>query len=217
MKSGGNILRDNLVIESYGEFVLRQGHGNLVERNIFLGGQVKGAGGVRLTSNDHIVRNNYFQGLRSSDDDGQSAIRLMNGVPNSPDHKHFQVNNAIIENNTIVDSQVMTVGFASDKERTVPPANIKFNGNVIIKPLGNLPFEVKSTAKGIESKNNVIVKDGTKVKHKITQTGFNIVDGTINKSPTGLLYFDSLNKAKLSSTKYLTPVNRSDVGVNWYE
>src|SRR5690606_36955567 len=37
IKSGGNIVRENLVLEAQGAFVLRHGNGNLVERNIFLG------------------------------------------------------------------------------------------------------------------------------------------------------------------------------------
>jgi len=37
VKSGGNIIRGNMVVESQGAIVLRHGNGNLVERNIFLG------------------------------------------------------------------------------------------------------------------------------------------------------------------------------------
>src|SRR3546814_8972840 len=40
VKSGGNIVRENLVLASQGAFVLRHGNGNLVERNIFFGKEI---------------------------------------------------------------------------------------------------------------------------------------------------------------------------------
>src|SRR3546814_10947255 len=56
VKSGGNIVRENLVLASPGAFVLRHGNGNLVERNIFFGKGVPDPGGVRIINRDQTVR-----------------------------------------------------------------------------------------------------------------------------------------------------------------
>ena len=56
IKSGGNVVRENLVLESQGAFVLRHGNGNLVERNIFFGNNAPDTGGVRVINRDQIVR-----------------------------------------------------------------------------------------------------------------------------------------------------------------
>src|SRR5690606_34409539 len=107
IKSGGNILRENLVIEAQGAFVLRHGNGNLVERNIFLGKGVADTGGVRVINRDQTVRDNYFEGLAGTS--FKSAISVMNGVPNSVVNRYHQVAGARIANNSIIDSARITL------------------------------------------------------------------------------------------------------------
>ncbi len=179
-----------VIIESFGEFVMRQGHGNLVERNISLGGHVEGTGGVRLTSNDHIIRGNYFEGLGSKvgssqsaklgNIDNQSAIRLMNGVPNSPDQKHFQVTNAIIN------------------------------------PQGSVPFAVKSDDSGITSSENVIVYSDKVKNNNTPPVGFSITEGIVNTTDDGLRYLNAKSWDSAGAAKNLKPVKSSKVGVAWY-
>ncbi|MGH6633696.1 MAG: polysaccharide lyase 6 family protein, partial [Sphingopyxis sp.] len=100
IKSGGNIIRENLLLEAQGAIVLRHGNGNLVERNIFLGKGVPDTGGVRVINRDQIVRGNYFEGLAGTS--FKSAISVMNGVPNSVINRYHQVANARIEGNSII-------------------------------------------------------------------------------------------------------------------
>ncbi|KKN07000.1 hypothetical protein LCGC14_1071630, partial [marine sediment metagenome] len=63
VKSGKNILRNNVFYEARGTLTLRHGNGNLIEENIFIGNGVDHTGGIRVINKDQIVRNNYLQGL----------------------------------------------------------------------------------------------------------------------------------------------------------
>src|SRR3546814_10669881 len=74
VKSGGNIVRENLVLASQGAFVLRHGNGNLVERNIFFGKGVPDTGGVRIINRDQTVRDNYFEGLAGRSEEHTSEL-----------------------------------------------------------------------------------------------------------------------------------------------
>ncbi|MDC6636593.1 hypothetical protein OEZ81_27000, partial [Leclercia adecarboxylata] len=53
-KSGGNIYRGNVFQDSRGSLVLRHGHGNRVERNVFLGhGKAHTGGGRWMQRHQH--------------------------------------------------------------------------------------------------------------------------------------------------------------------
>src|SRR5690606_7963466 len=54
IKSGANIIRNNLIFESKGAVVLRHGNKNIVEGNVFLGNGVDHTGGIRvIRSEEH--------------------------------------------------------------------------------------------------------------------------------------------------------------------
>ena len=116
-KSGKNILRGNVFFESSGTLTLRHGDGNLVEKNVFIGNGKDHTGGIRVINRDQIVRDNYMEGLRG--DGFASALTIMNGVPNSPANRYVEVENATIENNSVVDSARITFGAGADAERSV--------------------------------------------------------------------------------------------------
>ena len=101
-KSANNIYRDNLFLESKGSLVLRHGNNTLVERNVFLGNNVKSTGGIRIINENHIIRNNLMIGIQGSD--FRDTIVLMNGVKNSPLNRYHQLKNVNIQNNTVIRS-----------------------------------------------------------------------------------------------------------------
>ncbi len=88
-KSSGNRYERNTFIKCAGSLTLRHGNRCVVTRNIFLGEQKSRTGGIRIIGEDHLVTNNYLEGLTG--DDSRSAISFMNGVPNSPLNEYFQV------------------------------------------------------------------------------------------------------------------------------
>ena len=129
-KSGENVYRYNTFLESQGALTLRHGNRAVVEYNFFLGNGRPGTGGVRVIGEDHLVRHNYFANLQG--DSSRAALPIMNGIPDSPLNRYFQVKNAHIANNTFVDTRVtMLYGLGMDSEKSLPPQGVSFVDNVV--------------------------------------------------------------------------------------
>ena len=210
VKSGGNILRENLILSSQGAFVLRHGNGNLVERNIFLGGNVPDSGGVRIINRDQIVRDNYFEGLAGKD--LKSAISVMNGVPDSVINRYHQVANALIERNSIIDSARIAFAAGADAERSAPPIDSRFQHNLIAGANGADPFRADGDIAGIALAGNVQAK----VASPLLTSGVEQRDIELIRAPNGLLYPADPALAQVGAPRDLTPVKREDVGASWY-
>lgn len=60
-KSKGNIYTNNTFRRCRGSLVLRHGSEATVDGNYFLGEDVDGTGGIRITDSDHSITNNYIQ------------------------------------------------------------------------------------------------------------------------------------------------------------
>ncbi len=133
-KSGFNIYRYNTFRNNDGCLTLRHGNDCEVYGNFFLG-ENKSSGGVRIIGERHKVFNNYFEGLKG--DGYRSAICIMNGVPDSPLNRYFQVIEAEVAFNTIVNCKVpITIGAGKDSEKTLPPKDCKI-ANVIMDDIYN--------------------------------------------------------------------------------
>jgi poly(beta-D-mannuronate) lyase len=65
-KSRNNVYRRNTFRRCRGALVLRHGAGALVEGNFFLGEGAADSGGIRIIDQDHVVINNYMEGLRGT-------------------------------------------------------------------------------------------------------------------------------------------------------
>ncbi len=129
-KSCENIYRYNTFLHCEGTLTLRHGNRCSVYGNFFFGNLDKNCGGIRLIGEDHKVYNNYLQNLRGSG--FRSAICLTNGVPNSPLNRYFQVKNADISNNTIVNCKYpFTFGAGKSSELSLPPQNTSMINNVV--------------------------------------------------------------------------------------
>lgn len=122
-KSCGNVYRRNTFLEVSGTLTLRHGNRCRVEENAFLGNHAKGCGGIRIIGEDHVVTGNYLEALDG--DKERSAICLMAGIPDSPENGYFQVKNARLINNIVVDCKSPFVfSFAGDKKATLAPENV---------------------------------------------------------------------------------------------
>jgi len=210
IKSGGNIIRENLVLEAQGAFVLRHGNGNLVERNIFLGKGVADTGGVRVINRDQIVRGNYFEGLAGTS--FKSAISVMNGVPNSVINRYHQVANARIEGNSIIDSARITLAAGADAERSAAPIASKFERNLIVGAKGQDPFRTEGEIGGIALAGNVEAK----VTKPLLAAGVEQRDVTLERAANGLLYPVDPALVAVGAPRDLKPLKRAEVGAPWY-
>jgi poly(beta-D-mannuronate) lyase len=210
IKSGGNIIRENLVLEAQGAIVLRHGNGNLVERNIFFGKGVPDTGGVRVINRDQTVRDNYFEGLAGSS--FKSAITVMNGVPNSVINRYHQVANARIEGNSLIDVARITLAAGADAERSAPPTDSKFERNLIVGAEGQDPLRAEGEIGGIAMAGNVEAK----VAKPLLGAGVEQREVKLERAANGLLYPTDPALAAVGAPRDLKPMTRGEVGASWY-
>ncbi|MEM1115409.1 MAG: chondroitinase-B domain-containing protein [Bacteroidota bacterium] len=129
-KSNGNVYRSNTFRRAQGTLTLRHGNDCLVEGNFFLGEGVSGTGGVRIIGEDHRVVNNYFLGLRGT---GYSApLSMVQGVPNSPLNRYFQVKRPLVAHNTFVNTdRTFVIGVGNSSDQSLPPEDITVVNNAV--------------------------------------------------------------------------------------
>ncbi len=206
-KSGANTYRGNVFFESSGTLTLRHGDGNLVENNVFMGNGKDHTGGIRVINRDQTIRNNYMEGLRGTG--FSSALTVMNGVPNSPVNRYVQVDNAVIENNSVVDSRRITFAAGADKERSAPPVNSKFSSN-LLNGFGDGTFiKVQDDISGIRFADNQL----TAGNMEKSVAGIAAMPATLSRADNGLLYPEGLT---VGASRDLKPVTRDQVGITWY-
>jgi poly(beta-D-mannuronate) lyase len=86
---------------------LRHGRGCRVEGNVFLGNNIAGTGGIRVTNEDHMIVNNHLQALAgAAGTDYQAGLALMDGTTpttTNPDlsGSYVQVKNVLLAHNTL--------------------------------------------------------------------------------------------------------------------
>ncbi|MEO9521510.1 polysaccharide lyase 6 family protein [Parasphingorhabdus sp.] len=206
-KAGKNIFRGNVFFESSGTLTLRHGDGNLVENNVFFGNGKDHTGGIRVINQDQTIRNNYMEGLRGTG--FASALTVMNGVPNSPVNRYVQVNNAVVENNSVVDSTRITFNAGADTERSAAPVNSKFLNNMLGGVASGMFVKIQDDISGIAFTGNVLT-NGT-----IEQPVDGISEQTTGlvRADNGLLYPEDV---RVGASRDLKPVTRDQVGVSWY-
>jgi poly(beta-D-mannuronate) lyase len=213
-KSGGNIYRGNVFFRSRGALVLRHGDGNLVENNIFLGGNEPHTGGIRVINRRQTVRNNYLEGLAG--DGFASALTVMYGVPNSPANRYVQVDGAVIENNTIVNARSIFLGAGMDQERSAAPIDSRMSRNLIVNDDGHDPLRTLGDLTGIAFVDNV-QSPGTSAgfpkgvqARKVKMIRIEMPHG----EPGLLIPADDVEG--VGARRDLRPIAREKVGVAWY-
>jgi len=125
-KSCENIYRCNTFRECGGMFTLRHGNRCRVEANFFLGNGKRGSGGIRVIGEDHVVINNYIEGVE------EGGFWITSGIPDSPLNGYFQARNCLIAFNTVVDSRGPAIDLAAGlgrSRRTLLPENITVANN----------------------------------------------------------------------------------------
>ncbi|MGJ8679342.1 chondroitinase-B domain-containing protein [Paraglaciecola sp.] len=209
-KSGKNKILNNVFFESRGTLTLRHGNGNLVEGNVFFGNGVDHTGGIRVINKDQVIRNNYMEGLTGYR--FGSGFTIMNGVPNSKINRYHQVDNALIENNSIVNVDHIHFAAGSDAERSAAPVNSKFQNNLVIHDKDTDGISIFDDISGIQFDGNIVSQQ---TKPKI-ESGFTPTQVTMKRADNGLLYpVDSALKNAGASAD-LTLVKKSEIGASYY-
>lgn len=209
-KSGGNIFKGNVFYESRGTLTLRHGHGNVVEENVFFGNGVDHTGGIRVINKKQTIRNNYLEGLMGYRFGG--ALVVMNGVPNSPINRYDPVEDALIENNTLVNSAHIQLAVGSDVERSAVPVRTQFKNNLIFNENNHDIFTVYDDISGISFKGNIL----NRVADPKISKGFSSQKVKLKRDKNGLLYPASSSLKGVGASRSLKPVAKEETGTTWY-
>jgi poly(beta-D-mannuronate) lyase len=209
-KSGGNVFRGNVFFESRGTLTLRHGNGNLVENNIFFGNGADHTGGIRLINKRQTIRNNYLQGLTGTR--FGSPLTVMNGVPDSPINRYHQVEDSVIENNTLIDVAHIELAAGSDEERSAVPKTTRFANNLIYNRHGEDIFTVHDDISGIEFENNIL----NEVEDLKIDRGFTSRKIELKQLPNGLMIATNEDLEGIGASPGLKVLDRNEAGVSWY-
>lgn len=212
-KSCQNTFVNNSFFECQGTLTMRHGNETLVEHNYFIGNGKVNTGGIRVINERQTVNNNYCQGLTGYRFRG--ALVVMNGVPNSPKNRYFQVKDSKVSNNLIVDCDHIQLCAGSDEERSAVPVNSEVTNNIIYNTQKDKLFTVYDDISGIRFDDNILSENiqppknnGVKVeegfiKQKLEWTE---KDGLI-RSATHPLIGPTINRPR---------PNETNTGVDWY-
>lgn len=209
-KSGNNIIRGNVFFESRGTLTLRHGNDNLVENNVFFGNGVDHTGGIRVINKRQTIRNNYMEGLTGHRFGG--AFVIMNGVPNSPINRYHQVEDTLIENNSIIDASHIELAGGSDEERSAVPLTTRFANNLIYNANGKDPFTIHDDISGIEFEGNV---QNELAKFKIDR-GFTSQKVKLERQSNGLLVPAGGALKGIGADPDLKVLDKAATGPDWY-
>lgn len=209
-KSGGNVFKGNMFYESRGTLTLRHGHGNVLEENVFFGNGADHTGGLRVINKRQTIRNNYLEGLTGYRLGG--ALVVMNGVPNSPINRYDGVEDALIENNTLVNNDHIQLAAGSDAERSAVPVNSQFNKNLIYNDNGEDIFTLYDDVSGINFDGNVL----NQVNDPRVSRGFSSQNVTLQRERNGLLYPTAKTLAGVGVPRGMTLIAKNESGVDWY-
>jgi poly(beta-D-mannuronate) lyase len=141
-----------------------------------------------------------------------SALTVMNGVPDSPINRYHQVEDSVIENNTIIDSAHIELAAGSDAERSAVPITTVFRNNLVYNRDGKDIITVHDDVTGIEFAGNVL----NAVEHPVIERGFSSRAVALEELPTGLMRPADPELADVGASADLAVLDRDVTGVDWY-
>lgn len=137
-KSKGNSITNNTFRRCRGSLVLRHGSNATVDGNVFLGENVDGTGGIRITDSNHNITNNYIQDCITVQDQAKwnNGITFIGGSANADvactsddvSNGYQKSENINVSNNTLVNTNA-PLFYNTDKGSTDPTGTV--NNNLI--------------------------------------------------------------------------------------
>lgn len=130
-KSGENIYYKNTMTNCEGTLTLRHGNKCYVYKNKFDQKKKPNSGGVRVTGEGHIVKDNLFKDINGN---GTTRVGLSinNGVPKTAINGYYQVKDTQVVNNIFIDcSDDFAVGVKVKSECTLTPVSTVISNNTL--------------------------------------------------------------------------------------
>ena len=180
VKSCDNIIRHNTFRSSYGTLSLRHGNRNHIEGNYFFGeGKPNGTytnssggtsitytGGIRIYGTDHVIVNNYFEGLKGTKWDAPITLTQGDAIDGSSTNwsKHFRAERVTIAYNTLVDNvHGIEIGFDNNNNYSKGLKDITIANNLVTGSENSLVAYIDGNTQGSEItwSNNLMFPTGT--------------------------------------------------------
>ncbi len=207
VKSCDNIVRHNTFRSSYGTVSLRHGNRNRIEGNYFFGngkdvgtspsGSTLYTGGIRIYGTDHLIINNYMDGLNGTKWDAPITLTLGDAIDgqSSSLSKHFRAERVTIAYNTLVNnSHGIEIGFDNNDNYKKDLKDIIIANNLITGSENSLVEIVDvSNDQGNEIfwSNNLLYPNGSAtILDGATST---IFDATMVVTENPYIIFDNAN------------------------
>jgi poly(beta-D-mannuronate) lyase len=211
-KSCENVYRGNTFLDCAGTLTLRHGNRCVAEENFFLGHHKKGSGGIRVIGEDHVIVNNYIDGVT------QGGFWVTAGISDSELQGYFQARNCLIAFNTVVDSAgpclQLDAGMGTSR-RTLLPENITVATNLFAPGKGGSLFKGTEGA-GWKWLGNVSAGVPTQ------RAGVHATDQALTRTANGLLRADAKEPLRAgvnlsAATTARRPLTAGEVGPSWMQ
>ncbi len=212
-KSCQNTYKNNTFYECKGTLTMRHGNETVVENNYFFGNGKANTGGIRIINETQTVNNNYLEGLTGTR--FRSAFAIMNGVPNSPINRYFQVKDSKASNNILIDCDNIQFCAGSDSERSAVPVNTEMVNNIFYNTSKDDVFTVYDDISGIDFQGNILSPNTIDLanKGKAITKGFDKKEITFNRVD-GVLRPEGYDSVGPKSDKERPTADNT--GVSWY-
>lgn len=208
VKSCDNTIRHNTFKASYGTLSLRHGNRNRVEGNYFFGndkaigsspaGSTLYTGGIRIYGTDHMIINNYMEGLNGTRWDAPITLTQGDAIDgqSSSLSKHFRAERVTIAYNTLVNnSNGIEIGFDNNGNYNKDLEDITIANNLITGSKNSLVAIVDSDndqGDRITWLNNLMYPTGdATLLTGATSTSFDAT--AVNNENPHLVFDDALN------------------------
>lgn len=196
VKSGGNTIRYNTLRDTLGSITLRNGSGNKVIGNVFIGDRLPGTLGIRVMGAGHTIADNVLQEVGGAT--GAIALNCGHADAAQREAANAPVIDVVIERNTIVgvDGPAInaTVGCGT-LDRTVKPRGLSVIDNVV-------SGEKTRLIEGEDGSDRWTVRDNRVLP---------AADARAPRSSAGMIEFGPAT-AKAPAVK---PLTEQDVGPEW--
>ena len=223
VKSSDNTIRHNTFLKSYGTLSLRHGNRNRVESNYFFGGNktigtspagsTLYTGGIRIYGKEHVIINNYMQGLNGTKWDAPITLTLGDAVEGNTNlTKHFRADNVLIAYNTLVNnSHGIEIGFDNNGKYSKDLKDIVIANNLITGSENSLVTIKDNNDQGsnISWKNNLFRPTGSAtIISNETSTSFT---ESMVKNENPFLVSESYNDYTIFKTTDASPTYLSGI------
>lgn len=174
VKSNNNLIRHNTFNRNHGTLTLRQGNGSRVEGNYFFGGgkangmldtQPIYTGGIRAYGTDHVIVNNYMEGLQGTVWDAPITLTQGEVITGQSTNTslHYRGERITIAYNTLVNNAYgIEIGYPkADGSYNKKLSDIKIANNIVVGSQNNLVKIYTNQQGAVTWSNNIMYATGS--------------------------------------------------------